>query len=187
MLEGRNNGGTFCTSMLKNIFENTATNKQLKFEKPKGIVEVVLDKNSLEKNHSLLLANPETPDRYTTTASFNKKYMPTNYAEKFEIDNICKITVDLENFNPKIKFNAIKNAKYKLYRIEEDNRKLIQEFENISGETEHIDKTSKSDTTYIYYMEITLKGEEKVIKSNSEKITTPARERGTIKKLFDLW
>lgn len=187
MLEGSNNGGTYCTSIVRDTINNIDIDKSIVFDRPSNIVTVNLDIPSLEKTHTLAVAHENTPDRYKLKANFNKKYAPTKVAEAFSTINICKINVITENNKPKIEFDAIKLGKYKLYRIEEDERKLIKEFENVSGKQQFIDNSINSDTPYIYYIELHLKNEEKVIKSNSVKITTAPTTRDNLKKIFNFW
>lgn len=185
MLEGSNNGGTYCTSIVRDTFKNLDINQNYKFKKPQGIVECTIDNNVLEKEHVLMLANPETPPRYTKTALFNKKYAPTIVADKYTKENLCTLSYILENNKPKLIFNAIKNAKYNLYRIEEDKTKLLKTFESVAGEQTFVDKNLELDTNYSYYVEI-LQDDEKPIKSNSVKIYIAPKE-SSFKKLLSNW
>lgn len=185
MLEGKNNGGTYCTNIVRDAFANIKIAKDLDFDKPDGIVDAKLDRMNLEKNHTLMLANNLTPERYTTTAQFNQKYLPQSVAEPFEILNYVTIDGKLQNQIAVIEFKTIKTAKYKLFRIEEDTCKMLKEFSNLSGDQQFVDKNTNQDTTYIYYVEC-LTEEGKTIKSNSIKIKTPAKTNA-LKKMFDLW
>lgn len=184
-LEGRNNGGTFCTSIVRDTLKNCKIDKNVKFERTDGIVECNIDITKLEKEHILMLADPETPERYTKKALFNQKYAPTLYAEKYCNENLCVIFGEIKNDKPTLYFEAIKSAKYNLYRIEEDVRKLVKTFENVSGEQEFIDETTNEDTTYTYYIEV-LQENEKTIKTNSIKLTTPSKTN-SIKRILNLW
>lgn len=184
MLEGKNNGGTFCTSIVRDTFDSLDIDKTAKFEKPENIVNVSLDKMSLEKDHTLLLANNLTPERYTVNANFNKKYAPQLVAEPFEILNFVTLSGGLKDKYPTLEFTTIKNANYKLYRIEEDTCRLLKEFSFTSGKQEYTDKNIDEDTHYIYYIEC-VTDEGKTIKSNSIKIKTNASN--TFKKIFSLW
>ena len=155
-----------------------------KFEKPENIVNISLDKMALEKEHTLLLANKLTPERYTINANFNKKYAPQTVADPFEILNFVVLSGGLKEKFPTLEFTTIKCANYKLYRIEEDTCKLLKEFVNTSGKQEYTDKNIDFDTTYIYYIEC-LTDEGKTIKSNTVKIKT--NTENVVKKIFSLW
>lgn len=185
MLEGNNNGGTYCTSIVKDTLKNLDINKNYKFIKPKGIVECKIDNNMLEKEHILMLANPETPERYTKTAIFNKKYAPTIIADKYTKESLCTLTYKIESNKPKLIFNAIKSAKYNLFRIEEDQTKLLKTFENATGEQTFVDKNFETDTNYTYFVEV-LQDDEKPIKSNNVKICIASKENN-FKKILSNW
>ena len=185
MLEGSNNGGTYCTSIVRDTIKNLDIDKNKVFVRPKNIVECKIDLTKLEKEHVLMLANQETPERYVKTALFNKKYAPTIVAEKYTKESLCVISVEIKNNVPTISFNAIKNATYKLYRIEEDSQKLLKTFENVSGKQNFDDKNVCEDTTYTYFVEVLQEGE-KTIKSNSIKITTKANQN-QLKRIIKYW
>lgn len=186
-LEGSNNGGTYATSMLKNVFQNIKIDKNAKFEKPNGIVECDLDLIALEKEHTLVLANPDTPERFRQTAIFNRKFAPTQIAELTTKNSVCKISVTLEKNQPKISFLSIKNAKYNLYRIEEDKKILLKKFDGNADLIEFVDKTAQEDTTYQYFVEIEFENEK--IKSNNVSITTPVDSSffGKVKSIVGAW
>lgn len=184
MLEGKNNGGTFCTSIVRDTFDEIDMDRNAKFEKPNNIVSVDLDLMMLEKEHTMLVANSLTADRYKIKANFNKKYAPTTIAEPFEILNFITISTKLVNNKPKIQFDTIKNATYKLYRIEEDTCKLLKEFKNVSGNQEFVDTNIQDDTSYIYFVECKT-DDNKTIKSNSEKVKT--NSTNALKKIFNFW
>ncbi len=185
LLEGNNNGGTFCTNIVRDTFKNLDIDKNAKFSKPNGIVECILDNNKLEKEHVLMLANPETPERYTKTALFNKKFAPSLLAEKYAKENLCNLTYEIKNEKPLFSFDAIKNAKYKLYRIEEDTTKLLKTFENVIGNQTYSDKTVEEDIYYTYYIEV-LQDDEKPIKSNSIKIIITPKQN-SLKRILNFW
>ena len=185
MLEGSNNGGTFCTSIVRDTFKNLDINKNDRFSMPKGITKCVLDNNKLEKEHTLMLANSETPERYTKTALFNKKYAPISVAEKYSKETLCNLKCEIKSKRPNLSFETIKKATYKLYRIEEDTTKLLKTFENVTGNQAFVDKTAEEDIYYTYYVEV-LQDDEKPIKSNSVKIYIKPSEN-TLKRVIDFW
>lgn len=183
-LEGRNNGGTFCTSIVRDTFEHMDVNKD-KFVMPSGIVKCRLDLTKLEKEHLLMLADKETPDRYTTTALFNSKFAPTLVAEKYSKDNLCQIFGKLVDGAPNITFDCIKSAKYKVFRIEEDVQKLMTAIENKNGTQKFVDKDAGFDTLYTYFVEVeTADGE--TARSNSVKIYVEP-QKSEIGRILSNW
>ena len=184
-LEGSNNGGTFATSIVKNIFENSNIDKSAKFEKPSGIVECQIDSITLEKEHRILLASPQTPDRYKTSAIFNKKYAPTISAEKFSKARLCEISASIQDDYPKIVCDTLCGAKYKLYKIEEDKRTLLCQFDGDGNKFEFVDTSAQNDTTYQYFVETTYGNETN--KSSSIFVTTKSSFAGSFKKLLESW
>ena len=185
MLEGSNNGGTLCTSILRDTFKKLDIDRSKKFERPNGIIECVVDNNKLEKEHVLMLANADTPERYTKTALFNKKYAPTFVAEKYTREKLCVLNGYVKENNVTLNFEAIKNAKYKLYRIEEDQTKMLKSFENVNGMQTFVDKCVEEETPYTYYIEV-LQDEEKPIKSNDIKIFVKPKDN-SIKRVLNFW
>ena len=184
-LEGRNNGGTFCTNIVKDTMKNMEIDEDLTFERPNGIVECKLDTIKLEKDHILMLANPETPERYTITALFNQKYAPTLIAEKYIKENLCVLFGENKNGKNILKFDAISDAKYNIYRIEEDTQRQIASFENVKGSQTFEDKDIFDDTTYTYFVEV-LQRDEKPIKSNSIKLIQKPKQ-SEFKRVLNFW
>ena len=185
MLEGSNNGGTYCTNILRNTIKNIDIDKNKVFERPKGVIECKIDTNKLEKEHIIMLANPETPERYTKTALFNKKFAPTLIAEKYTKEKLCVLCGKVEKDYIALEFDAIKNATYKLYRIEEDQTKLLETFENICGKQTYVDKNICKDTVYTYFVEVLQDGE-KTIKSNDIKLCAKGKNN-EIKRIINFW
>lgn len=176
MLEGCNNGGTYCTLMLKNIFENLhQTNKPNKFTVPDGIEIVNLDSQELENNHKLALADSNTPEIFITKASFNKKYKPKLVAKSFDELKAVNISANIENNVVKLNFIALPQVEYKIVRINDDEMKVINIVKNKKGNfTVEDDKIFKGEF-YTYYIEAVAKNHStntagKRIRSNSVKV-----------------
>lgn len=65
VLEGKNNGGTYATNMIKMCFEELyANNKPENFKQPNSVKEVEIDLKEYENNHVIKLASSNCPDRY---------------------------------------------------------------------------------------------------------------------------
>ena len=184
VLEGCNNGGTFATSMVKQVFEDLSkTNDFQKFNRPSGVIEVEIDAIELENNHILKLADESSPDIFKETALFNEKYKPTLKSENFNDFSVVKLSANLNNNKVNLKFNALPQCEYNIYRIEEDTLKLLTTIKNKRGEISFEDKTINFDTEYEYYVEAVVKNYSdktfnKKIKSNSIKVYNPSLLNG---------
>lgn len=188
MLEGKNNGGTATTSMLKAVFEGLDIDKNKVFVKPDGIVELEIDKLVLEKEHKLEIANKLTSDRYKVKAEFNKKYAPTVVADAFDILNFCTLSGKIENKKPVLEFSTSKSATYTLYRIEEDVCKELKTFKNVSGTQTYVDTNAKDGNFYTYYVSVIIESlDNKKIESNNVEIEMPSSTKNNIKKMFSYW
>lgn len=180
VLEGSNNGGTYCTSIVKDVFKGiyTGGKRPKNFLRPAGIVDVELDSLELENNHALKLADENTPEIFKTTAIFNKQYVPTAVAKSFSELSAVVLNVEIESSKPKVSFKALPQVEYKIFRIEEDDSKCVETVKNKKGSFEFIDRNAKADTFYTYYVEAVAKNHSsqtlsKKIKSNSVKVFTP--------------
>lgn len=179
MLEGCNNGGTYCTSMLKDVMQNVYKSKPYpsNFEKPSEIVSVELDSLELNNNHALLLAESNTPDMFKISANFNKKYVPTAKAKNFNTLKAIELNVKMIDNTPTLSFNALQQVEYRVFRINDDESKIIKTIKNKKGNIEIKDELVEKDELYIYYIEAfstnhATDTRSKKIKSNSVKVFT---------------
>ena len=151
-LEGSNNGGTYATSMLKQILLNVYKDHNPdNFKMPDTVREVKLDKLLYEKG-IIELASENTPDIYVTKEIFSLDNLPQETSSLFEKciapDLNCKVqknTVHIKLFTEKIN-------NYYIYRQIEDQTKLWLEFKGTGKEEEFVDKDIESDTIYSYYV-----------------------------------
>ena len=194
MLEGCNNGGTYCTSMVKNIMQNMyKDSKPTNFYKPSGIEEVELDSQELENNHALMLADSNTPDMFKTKANFNSKFKPTKIAKSFSELKAVELSAKFDKNVVKLTFTALPQVEYKIYRINDDEFKLIDTISNKKGQVEVLDENLEDGNFYTYYVEAlainhATKVQSKRIRSNSVKIfTTKAQEEAKIKTKRKFW
>ena len=178
MLEGCNNGGTYCTSMLKNCMENVYKNHTPSdFKTPKNIEQVELDSQELENNHALLLADANTPEIFKVKAIFNKKYVPTRVAKSFSELKAINVSVTMKNNVPTLSFTALPQVEYKIYRINDDECKVIETIKNKKGLIIVDDDSVLDGEFYTYYVEAVAtnhatKTHSKRIRSNSVKVFT---------------
>lgn len=154
-LEGSNNGGTYCTSMLKEIISDTnKENNPTHFNsKPNGIEVVNIDEVALENEHKLMLAGENTPPVYRKQIEINKKFNNLPVSTTYTNPKPTEFTIKIKNNKPEITFNAQKYLIYKIFRVEEDQTKCLETYKNKKGEITFVDNLAETDTFYDYYIE----------------------------------
>ena len=154
-LEGSNNGGTYCTSMLKEIISDTnKENNPTHFNsKPNGIEVVNIDEVALENEHKLMLAGENTPPVYRRQIEINKKFNNLPVSTTYTNPKPTEFTIKIKNNKPEITFNAQKYLIYKIFRVEEDQTKCLETYKNKKGEITFVDNLAETDTFYDYYIE----------------------------------
>ncbi len=179
-LEPHNNGGTYSTLIVRDILQRAHKNSDTKtFKKPNGVVSLKIDTTELKNNNKLVLANSSTPDIYTKTALFNKKYAPTKISTNFLNLQKPTLNVKVNNSKANLSFNVQKHLTYKVYKTEEDKTSVIKEVKNQSGNIQFIDDNLNESSLYEYYLEViqTNYASGKVLtkKSDSIKIITNSK------------
>lgn len=179
-LEGSNNGGTYATSMLKEILlESFEENKNNAFDSaPSGIERICIDEACLESEHEIKLAGVNTPPIYKKTIEINKKY--NNYKTSTSYSNPAPVDfeIKLENQKPKISFDAKSYLIYKIMRIEEDQTTCLETIKNKKGEIVFVDKSAENDVFYNYYIEC--------FAYNYSTFTKSAKSKSEVKKVIIL-
>jgi len=166
-LEGSNNGGTYCTNMVKETLNGIYADYTPKpFNVPDSIVVLDIDEKNLLTNHTVKLASKNCPERYRIKEIFSKRHMPTEVSSIYD-DFDINFNVVLNNNIAEITLNALD---YLIYDIYVDD-KLIKTIENKSGvinfnydeleqnkmytfyvdaHTDHSDYIAKSDAVSVY-------------------------------------
>lgn len=176
-LEGSNNGGTYCSSMLKEVFLKLYANKKPKeFDSaPNNIERVNIDEVSLETEHALKLAGENTPPVYKRQIEICKDFK-LQKSENYTNPKAPEIIVKIENGKTKIVFNAQKHLIYKIFRTEEDQTKCLSTIKNKRGEIVFFDENIDYDTFYDYYVEC--------YAYNYSTFTPSAKARSEVKKII---
>lgn len=152
-LEGSNNGGTYATSMLKDILISTyKDNKPEKFYIPNNIEKIDLNLIAL-KDGKLEIASENTPEIYKTTEVFNSKYKPLTTSSMFEISPSTTLKAKLINNQVILSFDSLSYAKYKIYKIIEDQTFLLTEINGNNQTITYTDNKINDDNLYTYYIE----------------------------------
>lgn len=167
-LEGCNNGGTYCTSMVKDILNTIySDHSPNNFEMPDSVIELSIDEKNLLENHTIKLAGDNCPERYQIKEIFAKRFVPSEVSDlytNFDID----FNVSLVNNVAQITLNALDYLIYDIYVDDE----LIESIQNKSGEISFDYNKLKSNTMYNFYVDVRNNYSDTVIKSKTISIYT---------------
>lgn len=152
-LEGNNNGGTYCTQIISDMFDYLYKNHNPQnFEIPDTVQEIIIDKKTLDEDHIVVLGN-NVPERYQAKCLVSKKFMPSISSTKFE--TIEPFDFEIINYKNscEISFNAKDYLEYKIYRKSNSNFIPISTIKNKDGQISFVDNNMDFNTTYTYYIE----------------------------------
>ena len=116
-------GGGLPCSLLREINEIIASEYTAKniaissFERPTGVVEISLDKQSYYDTHTTLLADDNSPSEHRFTELFKKSAIPTKKSDFFSTPSISTPNISLVSNGVKITFQPHTPTLYK-YRVE---------------------------------------------------------------------
>lgn len=155
VLEGKNNGGTYATNMIKICFEELyANNKPENFKQPNSVKEVEIDLKEYENNHVIKLASSNCPDRYKIKTLVSKRFEPKETSELFANLSVENFDVKIENGKVLVCFDAEDYLKYEIMRVENGKTKSLKKYSNKKGKIEYYDFNIKENSTYNYYIKI---------------------------------
>ena len=168
-LEGKNNGGTYATEMIKDVLENIYKNKTPTwFDKPNGVEEIIIDIKTLNELHEVVLGD-NVPERFQTKCLINSKFKPINSSTIFEkLDEIILSKVEYKN-SIKLSFDAKDYNTYEIFRKSTNNYNLIKTVKDFSGTYEYIDTNIQPNTNYTYYVKA--KSNYSSAETNSNKVS----------------
>lgn len=148
-LEGCNNGGTYCTDIVKNVMQQINTTPPADFVRPDNVVTLKIDEKNLTDNHTIKLADDTTPERYVVSEIFAERFKPTEYSDIFT--NIsCEYSVEYlkESNLAKIYVMANDYLAYDVYC----NNKIIATIENKLGQQIVEYSDFEPNTMYTFYV-----------------------------------
>lgn len=184
VLEGKNNGGTYATNMIKMCFEELyANNKPENFKQPNSVKEVEIDLKEYENNHVIKLASSNCPDRYKIKTLVSKRFEPKETSELFENLSVENFDVKIENGKVLICFDAEDYLKYEIMRVENGKTKSLKKYSNKKGKIEYYDFNIKENSTYNYYIKISTINESASSVSETLTIITDKKEQNFDKLL----
>lgn len=178
VLEGKNNGGTYATNMIKMCFEELyANNKPENFKQPNSVKEVEIDLKEYENNHVIKLASSNCPDRYKIKTLVSKRFEPKETSELFENLSVENFDVKIENGKVLVCFDAEDYLKYEIMRVENGKTKSLKKYSNKKGKIEYYDFNIKENSTYNYYIKISTINESASSVSETLTIITDKNEQ----------
>lgn len=184
VLEGKNNGGTYATNMIKMCFEELyANNKPENFKQPNSVKEVEIDLKEYENNHVIKLASSNCPDRYKIKTLVSKRFEPKETSELFANLSVENFDVKIENGKVLVCFDAEDYLKYEIMRVENGKTKSLKKYSNKKGKIEYYDFNIKENSTYNYYIKISTINESASSVSETLTIITDKNEQNFDKLL----
>ena len=148
-------GGGLPCSILLQVNEYLCTQKNRngitlpRFTRPNSILEILLDKETYEKRHELILADDNSPQEFTLKELFKTSEIPLSKSSSFSNPTIIPPSLQLKNDGVSILFDHT-SPQYYNYKIErKDDIKSVVLYEG-SFIKEFFDDTIKMNTRYIY-------------------------------------
>lgn len=152
-LEGGNNGGTYCTQIISDMFDYLyKDNPPANFQKPDNVEEIIIDRKTLDEDHEIVLGY-NVPERYQEKCYVSNRYIPKQKSTKF--DTIEPFDFDITNYKNscEISFDAKDYLIYNIYRKSNNDYTLIHTIKNTCDNISYIDKNMDFNTEYTYYIE----------------------------------
>ena len=148
-------GGKAPTDMIKNYFKaiyKTETPKD--FRVPSSIAKVEIDALEYEKNNIVQTANDFIPSRYKLTEVFSRFNLPKEKSTNFLKVEPATLNGKIENGNYVFEFDAQSHITYELYRIENDENKLVKTFGGQNGKVTYTLPQSNKESKFFLISKI---------------------------------
>lgn len=148
-------GGKAPTDMIKNYFKaiyKTETPKD--FRVPSSITEVEIDALEYENNNIVQTANDFTPSRYKLTEVFSRFNLPKEKSTNFLKVEPATLNGKIVNGNYVFEFDAQSHITYELYRIENDENKLVKTFGGQNGKVTYTLPQSNKESKFFLISKI---------------------------------
>ena len=148
-------GGKAPTDMIKNYLKaiyKTETPKD--FRVPSSIAKVEIDALEYEKNNIVQTANDFIPSRYKLTEVFSRFNLPKEKSTNFLKVEPATLNGKIENGNYVFEFDAQSHITYELYRIENDENKLVKTFGGQNGKVTYTLPQSNKESKFFLISKI---------------------------------
>ena len=152
LLSSSSGGGSYPASITKEILKKI-TRSDDKFYKPLGICNLKIDKKILDNYHEVMLAKENTPEEFIISEDFNSSNIPKQFSfldYVFENNGFC---ASLQTDRILLTFNGEQGKKYKLYKISNNEKILIDEFFMSNHIYSLYDNDIKDEEKIIYRLE----------------------------------
>lgn len=148
-------GGKAPTDMIKNYFKaiyKTETPKD--FRVPSSITEVEIDALEYENNNIVQTANDFTPSRYKLTEVFSRFNLPKEKSTNFLKVEPATLNGKIVSGNYVFEFDAQSHITYELYRIENNENKLVKTFGGQNGKVTYTLPQSNKESKFFLVSKI---------------------------------
>lgn len=150
-LSGSNNGGTYATAMLKDVFEGLYKDEYPDdFTMPKSVTSCDIDAIKLEEENKVYRASDSMPDRYKIKGLFSTRFLP-EFSDDF-YDNNLHISVVLNDNKNIINFDTNKYCTYTLYRECDGHKEILSSYKNKTKNISFVDDNILDNKKYSYYV-----------------------------------
>lgn len=175
-LEGKNNGGTYATQIISQVFDNLyKESKPSNFQMPESVEEIIIDRKTLDENHIVVLGD-NVPERYQEKCLVASRFKPIDKSNKFSFIEPFDFEIKTYKNSCEIVFDAKDYIDYSIYRESDNSPIIIKNIKNSNGETSFVDTSMEDNIKYKYYIKA------KSNFSNAEYITN--KKMASIKKEY---
>lgn len=193
-LEGKNNGGTYCTQIISNVFDDIYSDyTPSNFSKPDNIEEVTIDGKTLSEDHLVVLGE-NIPERYQEKCLMSINHKPTVYSCKFEDIEPFDFQITTFKNSCQISFDSKDYLIYKIYRESDFGKELLTTIKNRDGGIDFVDKNIEFNKSYNYYIEtansisqnkfVTQKHRIEIKKQYSEILNNQSKKQDSLSWMF---
>lgn len=155
-LEGSNNGGTYATSMVKNVLnEISKVNQPSNFIKPDSVIMEDIDAIAYDKQNIIIKANKHLNECYKMQGLFSIYNLPKDADNKFPSHFLNS---DLVDGKIRITFNSYPTYDYKLYRVVNGNKSILEQYKNKYEQITYEDIKFPYDKEFYYLLEYCWEG-----------------------------
>ena len=157
VLEGKNNGGTFATSCIKQCFnEIYSENKPKDFAIPESVTEIEIDSKLYDEENIIKVASENCPERYRLKILVAKRFEPKEVSDLFDNISVKNFDVKVNKLNAEISFDAVDYLKYELYKVNNNKPTKLINYSNKSGKITYNDTNLNYGSKYGYYLKQTI-------------------------------
>lgn len=151
-LEALNNGGTYATEIIRDVFKEIYLNKKPDdFEVPDTIVKRNIDNKTYEEDNIVVIGD-DIPDRYKKLEIFSINNLPKIKSTKFTVIEKFDPNIECKKNHVEISFDAKDYIEYTVYRKNTNNEKLISKILNKNNVVKIIDEDIEFNKKYSYYI-----------------------------------